>query len=127
MRTIGRSTFWSAGSDRSWATTRSVRHSSAPFAARDTHLSEAAVSDGAGFRQSVFAKLLATTLTTAISLLALVTVFFAFVMVPALNRSTEPIVDDYVRKAAATQPDFEEAKRLSRRFDLEVRYEGPDG
>ncbi len=85
------------------------------------------MSEHTALRGSVFGKLLAIMLTMAVSMLVLVSSFFAWVMVPALNRSIEPIVDDYVHRVAATQPTLEDAKRLSQRFDLDVRYEGPDG
>ena len=77
--------------------------------------------------RSVFAKLLVIMLTMAIGLLLLVTGFFNLGLMPQLNRSLAPFIDDYVRRVAATQPSFEEAKRMTQRYDLEIRYEGPDG
>jgi signal transduction histidine kinase len=77
--------------------------------------------------RSVFGKLLAIMLTMAISLLLLVTGFFNLALMPQLNRSLAPFIDDYVRRVAATHPGFDEAKRMAESYDLEVRYEGPDG
>lgn len=85
------------------------------------------MTEPAPVRASVFAKLLAIMLTMAVSLLVLVSAFFMWIIVPALNRSLAPFVDDYVQKIADTQPSFDEATRFSRRFDLDIRYEGPGG
>ena len=78
-------------------------------------------------RASVFAKLLAIMLTMTISLLVIVSMFFIHVMIPALNDSLEPLVDDYARIIAGTHPDKATAKQLAERLELDVRYEGPDG
>jgi signal transduction histidine kinase len=79
------------------------------------------------FRNSVFAKLLAIMLTMAISLLLLVSGFFAWAIVPALNRALDPFFDDFVHVVAGAQPSFEQAKQLADRLELQIRYEGPDG
>jgi signal transduction histidine kinase len=76
---------------------------------------------------SVFVKLLAIMLTMAISLLVLVTAFFIWILIPALNDSLGPFFDELARRVAATRPSLEAAERLSERLDLEIRYEGPDG
>ncbi|MBI2215504.1 MAG: HAMP domain-containing histidine kinase [Acidobacteria bacterium] len=85
------------------------------------------MSEHARSHSSVFAKLLAIMLTMAISLLLLVSGFFLFVLVPTLNSSVDALGEEYVHDFAASQPNFDEAKRISERLDLEVRYEGPDG
>lgn len=77
--------------------------------------------------RSIFAKLLAIMLTMAVSLMALVTWFFLFVMLHAMQGSTEPFVKATVRRIAEARPTLEETKRMTAGFDLEVRYEGPDG
>ncbi len=78
-------------------------------------------------RKSIFAKLLAIMLTMAVSLMALVTWFFLFVMLRTLKGSTEPFIEATVRQIAAARPTLEQAKRMTAGFDLDVRYEGPDG
>jgi len=77
--------------------------------------------------RSVFGKLLTIMLIMAISLLALVTWFFMFAMVPALRQSADPFVKDTARRIAEARPTQEEARRMTDGFDLDVRYEGPDG
>jgi signal transduction histidine kinase len=78
-------------------------------------------------RRSVFGKLLAIMLTMAVSLLVLVSGFFLWIIVPALNKSLGPFVDDYVHQVAATRPNFVQAKEIADRLDFQIRYEGADG
>jgi len=66
-------------------------------------------------------------LTMTISLLLIVSMFFVHVMIPALGDSLDPLVDDYARMIANTQPDMQTAKQIAERLELDVRYEGPDG
>jgi signal transduction histidine kinase len=79
--------------------------------------------------RSIFAKLLAIMITMAVALLALVTWFFMFQMLPAMRRSAEPFVIDAVQRIARAHPNLAEVKRMTAasRLDLAVRYEGPDG
>jgi signal transduction histidine kinase len=77
--------------------------------------------------ESVFAKLVAIMVTMAASLLVLVGAFFWFIVSPNLHTSIDRVLDEYTRSLAATSPDFETAKGLSTRLNLQVRYEGPDG
>src|SRR5262245_17377079 len=81
----------------------------------------------AAVHKSVFAKLVATVGTMAACLLILVGVFFWLIVGPNLNAMVGRFVEEYMRNLAASSPDFETAKRLSARLDLQVRYEGPDG
>src|SRR5262249_13140378 len=121
--TIAPSTCWSAACGRSSATTPSVRASSAPSAA------PAIDSSAAAMRKSIFAKLLAIMITMAVALLALVTWFFMFQMLPAMKRSAEPFVVTTVQRIAQARPNLAEGKRMpaASGLDLAVRYEGPDG
>ena len=66
-------------------------------------------------------------LVMAVSLMTVVTCFFVGFILPGLNRSIEAALRDYVKKVAATQPTLAEARRLSKKLDFDVRYEGPDG
>jgi signal transduction histidine kinase len=77
--------------------------------------------------RSVFAKLLTIMLVMATSLLVLVAVFFAMVLLPVLNAPIRGLSGDYVHLFAATQPGYEDAKRISEEFAIDVRYEGPKG
>ena len=80
-------------------------------------------------RRSIFAKLLAIMLTMAVALLALVTWFFMFQMLPAMKKSAEPFVVATIQRIAQARPDLNETKRMiaASGLDLAVRYEGPDG
>lgn len=78
-------------------------------------------------RQSVFAKLVAIMLTMAASLLVLVTAFFVLYLGPLMNASIDGVVHEYVHAVAATSPDYERAKEMGARLDVQTRYEGPDG
>ena len=79
--------------------------------------------------RSIFAKLLAIMLTMAISLMALVTWFFMFKMLPAMKTSAEPFVVATVQRIAQAHPNLAQVKRMTAEagLDLAVRYEGPDG
>jgi len=78
-------------------------------------------------RSSVFAKLLAIMLIMATSLLLLVSIFFAFVLLPALHAPSSGLVYEYARLFAATQPGLDEARNASAQFRIDIRYEGPKG
>ena len=79
--------------------------------------------------RSVFGKLLAIMITMAVALLALVTWFFMFKMLPAMKHSAEPFVVATIQRIAQARPNLAEVKRMTAesRLDIAVRYEGPDG
>ena len=77
--------------------------------------------------RSIFAKLLAIMMVMAVSLMAAVSVFFAFLIIPPLNGSIDRVASDFVRLIADTQPDYQRARELKARLDMDVRYEGPGG
>lgn len=78
-------------------------------------------------RHSVFAKLVTIMFTMAASLLLLVTAFFVLYLGPLMNASIEGVVHEYVHAVSATSPNYETAKAMAARLDVETRYEGPDG
>jgi signal transduction histidine kinase len=78
-------------------------------------------------RQSVFAKLVAIMLAMAASLLVLVMAFFLLYLGPMMNASIDGVVHEYVHAVAATSPNYQTAKEMAARRDVETRYEGPDG
>jgi len=78
-------------------------------------------------RKSLFAKLLAIMLAMATSLLLMVTAFFALVVYPNTLPMNHRVLEEYARVTASTSPNFEAAKALSSRLDVQMRYEGPDG
>lgn len=78
-------------------------------------------------RQSVFGRLVAIMLTMAASLLVLVAAFFVLYLGPMMNASIDGVVHEYVHAVAATSPNYERAKEMGARLDMEMRYEGPDG
>jgi signal transduction histidine kinase len=80
-----------------------------------------------GVRSSVFAKLVAIMFTMAASLLVLVTAFFVLYLGPLMNASIDGVVHEYVHGVSATSPNYETAKAMAARLDVETRYEGPDG
>jgi signal transduction histidine kinase len=77
--------------------------------------------------RSVFVKLLTIMLVMAASLLLMVFVFFGFYIGPNLHRSMDRLVREYARAVASRGLTFDEAKRISSRLDVEIRYEGPGG
>lgn len=78
-------------------------------------------------RGSVFAKLVAAMVVMAAALLVLVTVFFFYSIGPNMNGLIHGIAREYSRTVASSSPSLEEATRLSKRSDVSIRYEGPDG
>lgn len=78
-------------------------------------------------RSSVFAKLVAIMLAMAVSILALVGVFFLAYVGPSLNRTVSSVVHSYARVIAASAPDYETAKRLTDGLEIWISYEGPTG
>lgn len=77
--------------------------------------------------RSVFVKLVAIMLTMAASLLALVSAFFVLYLGPLMNASIDGVVHEYVHTIAASSPNYERAKEMAARLDVETRYEGPAG
>lgn len=82
---------------------------------------------GPSVRQSVFMKLVAILLVMTVSLAVMVLVFFLIIVNPQLNSSHTALTADYARAIAASSPTPEEARRLSARVEVKIRYEGPDG
>jgi signal transduction histidine kinase len=78
-------------------------------------------------RQSVFAKLVAIMLVMAASLVVLVVAFFVLYLGPVMDASIDGVVHEYVHTVAAKSPDYQTAKAMSARLDVETRYEGPAG
>jgi len=75
----------------------------------------------------VFAKIVAAMVVMAACLLVLVTVFFVYSIGPSINHMLFGVADEYSRTVAATSPDSASAATISKRLDLEVRYESPTG
>ena len=63
----------------------------------------------------------------AIGLIVLFRFFFGWLIVPVVNRSMDTVVDDSVRRLAASQLTYEDAMRMKKQFGVNVRYEGPAG
>lgn len=76
---------------------------------------------------SVFAKLVTIMLLMAISLLAVVLAFFALIVSPTMNHAAETVFREHITRVAASGLDLDEARRLSERANIQVRYEGPAG
>src|SRR5262249_644915 len=115
---------------RSSATIQRSPPSSARSEVRAIGLLEAAMIKGAWFlqvRQSVFTKLVATMLSMAVVLLALVAAFFVLYLGPVMNASIAGVVHEYMHTVAASKPSYPQAQDISRRLDVQTRYEGPDG
>jgi signal transduction histidine kinase len=81
----------------------------------------------AGYRSSVFGKLLAIMIVMAGSLLFLVLGFFAFYIAPNLDNFVGRVAGESARVIAASSPDLARAQRLKPLLDVEMRYEGPHG
>jgi len=78
-------------------------------------------------RKSIFAKLLTIMLVMAVSLIFMVSAFFAFFVYPSTLPLTHRVLEEYAQALAVSSPNFEAAKDLSRRLDVQTRYEGSDG
>jgi signal transduction histidine kinase len=59
-------------------------------------------------------------------LLALVTAFFWLYLGPVMNASINDIAHEYMHSVASSAPNFEQAKEIGARLNVETRYEGPD-
>ena len=77
--------------------------------------------------RSVFAKLVLIMLVMALCLIGLVVGFFALFVSPVVGASVYRMLGDYTGRIAREMPDQGEARRLSARLDVQIRYEGPDG
>src|SRR5262249_41153501 len=123
-------TCWSAACARSSATTRGIPPSSRPSAAWAISSSGAAMTEEVfrpAVHRSVFAKLVVIMLAMALCLMGLVLGFFRFVVNPSVSASVDRMLGDHARRLAADSPGLAEAQRIASRFDVQVRYEGPDG
>ena len=78
-------------------------------------------------RGSVFAKLVAAMVVMAAALLLLVTVFFFYSIGPNMNGLIHGLAREYSKTIAASAPSYDEAVALSRRLDVDIRYEAPGG
>lgn len=76
---------------------------------------------------SIFAKLLAIMLAMAVTLIFMVSAFFAFFVYPSTLPMTHRVLEEYAHALAAGSPNFETAEDLSRRLNVQTRYEGQDG
>jgi signal transduction histidine kinase len=77
--------------------------------------------------RSVSGKLVVLMLVMALCLVGMVAAFFVFFVNPSAGASVERMLGDYARRLVASSPGPEEARRLSRRLDVRIRYEGPTG
>jgi signal transduction histidine kinase len=78
-------------------------------------------------RRSVFAKLVVVMVVMAFCLVGMVFAFFLHVVNPMVGVTVDRILGDYGRRIAAGAPGLEEARELSYRYKVQIRYEGPDG
>jgi signal transduction histidine kinase len=77
--------------------------------------------------RSVFAKLLLIMLVMAFCIVGLVAGFFTHFVSPVVGASVSRMLGDYTRRIAEGSPGQEEARQLSTRLGVQIRYEGPDG
>ncbi|HEX6101145.1 MAG TPA: HAMP domain-containing sensor histidine kinase [Thermoanaerobaculia bacterium] len=78
-------------------------------------------------RVSVFAKLVTIMVLMAISLLAVVLAFFGLIVSPTMDHAAETVFREHIARVAADGIDLAQARRLSERANIQVRYEGPRG
>jgi signal transduction histidine kinase len=78
-------------------------------------------------RSSIFSKLLATMLGMIAILVLMVSSFFAFVVFPSVSLASENAVKEYTRLLAASSPNLDSAKNISKIAHVEIRYQGPGG
>jgi signal transduction histidine kinase len=77
--------------------------------------------------RSVFAKLVLIMLVMAFCIIGLVVGFFVHFVNPMVSASVDRMLGDYARRIAAEPLDLQEARRLSSRLHVQIRYEGPQG
>jgi signal transduction histidine kinase len=80
-----------------------------------------------GIRVSIFAKVVVIMVALAMSLMLMVAVFFGMIVHPRIGASADRLFEEYTRVLAASSPDLADAKELSKRHGLRIRYEGPAG
>lgn len=78
-------------------------------------------------QRSVFLKLVLVVLLMAVCLMGLVVAFFGLYVAPSVGASVDRMLGDYARRMAADAPDLAQARLLSTRLDVQIRYEGPSG
>jgi signal transduction histidine kinase len=77
--------------------------------------------------RSVFARMIAVMAVMTLGLMFLVMGFFWGSVIPIVHATIERLVEDYAERIAADQPDEADARELSARVGLDIRYEGPAG
>lgn len=78
-------------------------------------------------RVSIFARFLTIMIAMTVTLLFIVTVFFAFVVFPGATADANQAFVQYARSIAATSPDYQAATAIAMRGNVQIRYEGPRG
>jgi signal transduction histidine kinase len=78
-------------------------------------------------RVSIFARFLTIMIAMTVTLLFIVTVFFAFVVFPGATADANQAFVQYARSIAATTPDYQAATAIAMRGNVQIRYEGPRG
>ncbi len=89
-------------------------------------MSDASPKHPAG-RRSVFGKIVLIMLVMALCLIGLMLGFIRFFVDPTVGAPVDRILGDHARRIAADSPGLEEARELSKRLDVHIRYQGPDG
>jgi signal transduction histidine kinase len=82
---------------------------------------------GLAVHRSVFARLVLIMLVMAFCIIGLVVGFFLHVINPMVGASVDRMLGDYARRIAAEPLDLAEARRLSSRLHVQIRYAGPQG
>ncbi len=80
-----------------------------------------------GVRVSIFARLVAIILSMAAVVMIMVTGFFFGIVFPGIHVSINELFRDYARAVAASSPGLEDARRIGKELDMEMRYTGPAG
>ena len=78
-------------------------------------------------RVSVFARLLTIMIIMAVSLLLIVGFFFVLVVFPGATADANRAFAQYARGIAATSPDYQAARAIAARVNVQIGYEGPRG
>ena len=76
---------------------------------------------------SVFAKLVTIMIAMSISLVAIVVMFFAFIISPTMNHGAETMFREHVTRMSESGLTPDDARQLDERANVQVRYEGPAG
>lgn len=80
-----------------------------------------------GLHRSVFVQLVVVMLATAAALLALVIFFFGYLINPTVSSLFGRLMAEHTRVLASQSPDLPAAREITRRLDVQIRYEGPAG